>query len=208
MFADPFLTEHADVIFPMVPFTETSGTFVNAMGTWQSFRGVATPPGDARPLWKILRVLGNFLELPGFDYASSEEIRDELKQLFDSALIEFVEADLKLETHIKSLSNRLSRIGEIPLYATDSIVRRATALQATQFIIEKNLQGVRLHPETAVKLHLTAEETVWVIQNNQRVALQVVLDDQVPLNAAVIAGGVTVTSELPELFGFIDIQKV
>jgi NADH-quinone oxidoreductase subunit G len=70
--------DYADVLLPIAPFTETSGTFVNAEGRAQSFNGTVKPAGDARPGWKVLRVLGNLLELENFDYETSEAIRDEL----------------------------------------------------------------------------------------------------------------------------------
>jgi NADH-quinone oxidoreductase subunit G len=67
--------DFADVLLPIAPFTETSGTFVNAEGRVQSFHGVVKPLGDARPAWKVLRVLGNLLGLQGFEQTSSEEVR-------------------------------------------------------------------------------------------------------------------------------------
>ena len=67
----------ADVLLPIAPFTETSGTFVNAEGRVQSFHGVVKPLGDTRPAWKVLRVLGNLLGLKGFDFETSEEVRSE-----------------------------------------------------------------------------------------------------------------------------------
>ncbi|MBT8423001.1 MAG: NADH-quinone oxidoreductase subunit NuoG, partial [Gammaproteobacteria bacterium] len=71
----PWLTdcasESADVVLPVGTFAETSGTFVNVEGSWQSFAGVAAPVGESRPAWKVLRVLGNLLDAPGFDYESS-----------------------------------------------------------------------------------------------------------------------------------------
>src|SRR5690606_39392711 len=66
----------ADVMLPIAPFTETSGTFVNAEGRAQSFKGVAAPFADTRPGWKVLRVLGNLFELQGFDDETSESICD------------------------------------------------------------------------------------------------------------------------------------
>ena len=70
----------ATVILPSAVFAETSGTWVNVEGRWQSVAGVARPAGEARPAWKILRVLGNLLGLAGFDYVSSEDVRDELQR--------------------------------------------------------------------------------------------------------------------------------
>jgi NADH-quinone oxidoreductase subunit G len=75
------LREVADVVLPIGVFAETSGTFVNAEGRWQSWAGAAKLPGESRPGWKVLRVLANLLGLKGIDYNSSDEIRDALKAL-------------------------------------------------------------------------------------------------------------------------------
>jgi NADH-quinone oxidoreductase subunit G len=71
----------AHVVLPIGPFAETSGTFVNIEGRWQSWAGAASPVGDSRPGWKVLRVLANMLNIPGVDYVSSEEVRDALAKL-------------------------------------------------------------------------------------------------------------------------------
>ena len=68
--------DYADVLLPIAPFTETSGTFVNAEGTAQTFNGVVRPLGETRPGWKVLRVLGSLLGLPGFEFDTAEEVRD------------------------------------------------------------------------------------------------------------------------------------
>src|SRR5690606_20432790 len=68
--------EWAHVMLPVTPFTETSGTFINLAGQAQSFKGTVPAPGSARPAWKVLRVLGNVLELPGFEEETSEAVRD------------------------------------------------------------------------------------------------------------------------------------
>jgi NADH-quinone oxidoreductase subunit G len=69
-------TEYADVLLPIAPFTETSGTFVNTEGRVQSFKGTVKPLGETRPAWKVLRVLGNLLKVAGFDQETSEAVRD------------------------------------------------------------------------------------------------------------------------------------
>ncbi len=82
----PHALAHADVLLPTAPFSETSGTFVNAEGRAQSFHGVVKPAGETRPGWKVLRVLGNLLELNGFDFETSEEVLQQA--LGDSGHIE------------------------------------------------------------------------------------------------------------------------
>src|SRR5690606_37359256 len=81
--ATPYATNElksvAQVLLPIGTFAETSGTYVNLEGQWQSFTGAALPVGESRPGWKVLRVLGNLLGLGGFEQNSSEEVRDALR---------------------------------------------------------------------------------------------------------------------------------
>jgi NADH-quinone oxidoreductase subunit G len=124
----------SDVLLPIAPFTETSGTFVNAEGRVQGFHAVVKPLGDTRPAWKVLRVLANLLGLPGFEFESSQDV---LKQIpgFDAGQ---VCADL-LNQQPGSASpvqiNTSATAGVAPavasIYQLDSLVRRATSLQLT-----------------------------------------------------------------------------
>ena len=84
-FASPAMLEAAQVLLLAAAFAESSGTYVSLEGRWQSFTGAARAPGEARPGWKILRVLGNLLDLPDFDYQTSEQVRDELRAAVEQA---------------------------------------------------------------------------------------------------------------------------
>jgi NADH-quinone oxidoreductase subunit G len=123
----PYATakEYADVILPIGTFAETSGTYVNLEGRWQSVPGAAKPVGESRPGWKVLRVLGNLLNLPGFDYLSSEDVRDELK-----AQLGEVQPDNSYA--VGALQGAaVGTARDVGIYATDAIVRRSSALQQT-----------------------------------------------------------------------------
>jgi len=126
-FADQTLREIAHVILPVGTFAETSGTFVNLEGFWQSFAGVAQPVGEARPAWKVLRVLGNLLGLPGYDYQSSEAVRTEL-QLRCEAAVPVVAAALELAAPAVAALP----VAPVSLYDSDALVRRAPSLQRVQ----------------------------------------------------------------------------
>ncbi|MEJ2603363.1 MAG: NADH-quinone oxidoreductase subunit NuoG [Gammaproteobacteria bacterium] len=122
----------ADVMLPMGTAFETSGTFLNGEGRIQSFAGVANPVGEARPGWKILRVIGNLLEAPAFDYVSSEEVRDEILGLIgelrpDNRYTgEFVcGGPERVEPAITGAAL------DVPIYQVDGLVRHARALQLT-----------------------------------------------------------------------------
>ena len=126
----PWLTDcasdYADVVLPVGSFAETSGTFVNAEGSWQSFTGVASPVGESRPAWKVLRVLGTMLDVPGFAYATSEEVRDELHSLAGTEP-QAVTGALEPLPEVAVTADDL----DVPIYAVDPLVRRAEALQKT-----------------------------------------------------------------------------
>jgi NADH-quinone oxidoreductase subunit G len=124
------LRQAADLMLPIGTFAETSGTFVNCEGRWQSFAGIANPLGECRPGWKVLRVLGNLLDIPEFDYQSSEEIRDELAKVIGE-----VKPDNRRKGSIAlSRTDRNVKSNgavDVPIYGGDAVVRRATALQLT-----------------------------------------------------------------------------
>lgn len=209
LYKNPVLMQYAHVILPITPFTETAGTFVNAMGDWQRFNGIATPVGESRPAWKVLRVLGNLFHCEGFDYQTAHEIHDELKELVNSASsVHSAKYEIRSDKSSQKItSHLLSRIGEIPVYAGDSLQRHAKSLQETQAIIQENLVAVRLHPETALQWQLNEATVVTVTQGNNRVRLPLLMDERVPVNAAYIAGGILATNDLTELYGPIEIHK-
>lgn len=124
--------DHAHVILPIATHFETSGTYVNAEGRWQSVPGAAQPVGEARPGWKVLRVLGNLLDLPGFDYVDSQQVRDELAEFLDTANVPTAAPG---GHEVRSLP-RGPAGREVPIYRVDALVRRAAALQHTRDGIE------------------------------------------------------------------------
>jgi NADH-quinone oxidoreductase subunit G len=124
------LQEAADLLLPIGTFAESAGTFVNCEGRWQSFNGIANPVGEARPGWKVLRVLGNLLDADNFDYQTSEEVRDELAGVLGDIQPDNEYAGKKSIGAVNGADDPAARI-DIPIYRSDAIVRRATALQLT-----------------------------------------------------------------------------
>jgi NADH-quinone oxidoreductase subunit G len=121
----PFKTNMAfsDVLLPIAPFTETSGSFVNAEGRLQSFHAVVKPRGETRPAWKVLRVLGNLLDVPGFNFETSQDV-----------LAKVTAQPLKLSNAIRAdvrLGGAVSEPAVAAIYQLDGIVRRAPSLQQT-----------------------------------------------------------------------------
>ena len=130
----PFKTNMAfsDVLLPIAPFTETSGSFVNAEGRLQSFHAVVRPLGETRPGWKVLRVLANLMGVSGVEFESSQDV---LTQITGAAGQSVVPAEALNNTSASALSDLAGAFGEAPctatIYQLDGLVRRSPSLQAT-----------------------------------------------------------------------------
>ena len=120
----------SDVLLPIAPFTETSGTFVNAEGRVQSFHAVVKPLGDTRPAWKVLRVLANLLGLSGFDYESSQDVLKQVECISEGHVVAGrLNNDSDAAVDLTITHQAAPAVASI--YQLDSIVRRATSLQLT-----------------------------------------------------------------------------
>jgi NADH-quinone oxidoreductase subunit G len=130
-YLSPALADHADVVLPVGTFAETAGTFVNCEGRWQSFGGVAAPVGASRPAWKVLRVLGNLLNVPDFDFNSAEEICAAVRAVATTVQPDNTVAVTAIPPAMTAADIVISDL-EVPMYGADGIVRRAAALQMTR----------------------------------------------------------------------------
>jgi len=200
-------TEYAHVILPVAPYSETSGTFVSTDGTVQSFNGVVQPLGEARPAWKVLRVLGNLLGLTGFDYNGSEEVRRE-------ALGENAEVAGRLGNGIAPASSSaapvtrsggLERIGEVPPYAADAIVRRARSLQMTR---DAASPVASMNRALAESLGLRDGDLARVRQGAAEAVVGYAIDDKLPAGCVRLAAARPETAALGALFGGLTIERV
>ena len=178
---------YADVLLPVSPFSETSGTYVNVEGKWQSFTGAVTPLSETRPAWKVLRVLGNIFELDGFDYISSEEVRDEAKQQAENSDSSTKNIWRCPSAISKQDNDIINRIGLLPIYAVDNIVRRSDALQNTDDALPA---CAILNAETAKQNKIESDDKITVTQNDVKLKLRVYIDDSIPTNCVVIPQGV------------------
>jgi NADH-quinone oxidoreductase subunit G len=195
--------ECADVLLPISPFTETSGTFVNAEGRVQSFHGVVKPLGDTRPAWKVLRVLGNTLGLPGFDFETSEDVRAEA--LGDVTTVASRLANRSTApVSLASLANGLERIADVPIYATDSLVRRAGSLQHTA---DARPPVASLPAALWAQLGLADGAAVRVSQGPAQCVLPAHLDASLAPNTVRVPAGHGATASLGAMFGPISVEK-
>jgi len=196
-------TEYADVLLPIAPFTETSGTFVNTEGCIQSFKGAVKPLGEARPAWKVLRVLGNLMKVSGFEFDSSEAVRDEVLQGGDISgkLNNMLQG---MEVQPEPAASGLQRVADVPVYATDAIVRRSAPLQSTRDAIEPH---AAMHSEELVKLGMQSGDQVKVSVGPGSAKLQLVVDDRLPKGVVRVSTGHVVTAGLGAMFGAITVER-
>ncbi len=197
------LESRADVILPIAGFAETSGTFVNAEGTWQSFNGAVKPQGKARPAWKVLRVLGNLLDIDGFDQNSSNDVLEELKSLTSEAAIDN-SVSTKTAEGLNSSVKGLYRIGDVPIYASDALVRRAKSLQKTN---DSVAAAVRLSANQAQKAGFEDQQEIVVIQESNRTQLPLIIDPRVPDGAVWISSALPGTEKLGGQYGEVTLEK-
>jgi NADH-quinone oxidoreductase subunit G len=196
-------TEYADVLLPIATYLETSGTFVSAEGRVQSFKGAVKPQGEARPAWKVLRVLGNLFKLNGFEQDSSEAVRDETLQGVDvAAKLNNAIGDVAAKA-VPSASG-LQRVADVPIYATDSVVRRSAPLQETADAV---IPQVALHGAELKRLGLVAGQMAKVGQGSGSVQLIAVADDRLPAGVARVAAGHAATAALGAMFGTITVER-
>jgi NADH-quinone oxidoreductase subunit G len=180
--------EYAHVILPIAPSAETAGTFVNMEGRVQSFHAVVKPQGDARPAWKVLRVLGTMLGLPGFAAETIEAVRASIApDLAAWAQKGLANHPAPLAFTLPAPGTGLERVAEWPVYGTDPQVRRAPSLQKTADA--KAARTARLNAATAASLGLVAGDRVTVTQGDGEAVLPVAIDNALPDGAVRIARG-------------------
>ncbi|MCB1802875.1 MAG: NADH-quinone oxidoreductase subunit G [Gammaproteobacteria bacterium] len=204
-YASPWMTEHADILLPVATFVETSGTFVNLGGTAQSFAGAAMPPGDTRPAWKVLRVLGNLTNLDGFDYADSSEVRDEVLGACSGLEPDNTATGKLADTKLHCTGSDWERVGGVPMYSVDALVRRAHALQLTP-----DAWGgeVRIHPAAAQSLGVEQGGRIRVGQAGASAEFGVSLDERVPEGCVWLPGAIPGSESLGAGFAPISVEKV
>ena len=201
------VAEHADVLLPIAPFTETAGSFVNAEGRLQSFHGVVKPQGDSRPAWKVLRVLGNLLGLPGFAQETSEEVRAEA--LGDLADLSQRLANVSTATEVPAPEplppGLLQRVADVPIYSADALVRRAASLQRTA---DARPPVASLSSAVWQQLRMQPGDRVCVMQGAATAVLPAREDSTLAAEAVRVPAGHPDTATLGAMFGPISVEKL
>jgi NADH-quinone oxidoreductase subunit G len=190
------------VLLPVSPFTETAGTFVNCEGRVQSFNGVVKPLGETRPAWKVLRVLGSLLGLPGFDYESIDDVRRECVPADVAARLGNGTKDA-LATPAMATGG-LERVADVPIHFADPLVRRAPSLQQTA---DARPPRARMSALTLQQLGVADGGQVKVRQGRGEAVLVAAVDAGVPAGVVRIAAAHASTCGLEGLSGPITVER-
>ncbi|KTD69709.1 MULTISPECIES: NADH-quinone oxidoreductase subunit NuoG [Legionella] len=192
--------DYADVILPMAPYAETSGTYINVDNTWQTVKGALAPYGESRPAWKILRVLGNLLHCDGFEYLSTEDILAEIK----NSVAITMEQEYKpyYPESLPVMNQSLVRVGEWPLYRSDAIVRNSKELQ---LCAAAESACIRINPLTADRLNL--EDVATVSQGDIEITLPLKRDERIAADVVWVANAMPETVDLGHSFAAITIKR-
>jgi NADH-quinone oxidoreductase subunit G len=203
----PFAHGHAyaDVLLPISPFSETAGTFVSCEGRVQEFHGVVKPLGDTRPGWKVLRVLGTMLKLPGFDADTAADVRISVLGSTTSVTSRLGNGT-KVEVQRPSdAAASIERVADVPIYFTDSLVRRSPPLQLTA---DARPPKARMHRSLFDMLGLVEGGQVKVTQGFGEAVLTAVVSAAVPPGVVHVAAAHASTCGLEGLSGPVTVERV
>jgi len=193
---------YANVILPIASFAETSGTFIGVDGQWQSFKGAVSAKGESRPGWKVLRVLGNLARLKGFDYVSSQDIRDEvqdkLKLVSASNPESYLPADFEVTTE------GLMTISEVPAYQIDSVVRRSDPLQKTPE--NQKASVARMNEAEANKQGVSDVEFIKIRHGEQMITMAFEIDETIADGCLYLAAGTAESMKLGAAFSSVKVS--
>ena len=195
---------HADVLLPVAPFTETAGSFVNAEGRLQTFTGVVPPLGDTRPAWKVLRVLGNLLGLPGFQQDSAEQVRTEALGDVAGLAARLDNRAAAPPSGVAPAAAGLERLADVPIYAADALVRRAESLQLTA---DARAPVASLPSALFAELGLQAGQPVRILQGEQVLIIAATEDPGLAPGVVRVPAGHADTAALGPMFGPILVTR-
>ncbi len=195
--------QYADALLPVSPFTETAGTFVNCEGRMQRFNGVVKPLGETRPAWKVLRVLGSMLGVPGFDFDSIDDVRATLP---DQAAIAARLANATDVAIVRpaAATPGLERVADVPIHFADPLARRAPSLQQTA---DARPPRARLNALTLAQIGVAEGTQVKVRQGRGEAVLTAIADPGVPAGVVRIAAGHASTCSLDGLSGPVTVER-
>ena len=198
-----FKSDAGDVLLPIAPFTETPGTFVNTEGRVQGFHATVRPMGDARPAWKVLRVLGTMLGRPGFEFETAEQVRDAC--LAGRDVSKLLSNEISGVNANQQTVSGIQRIADVPIYFADPLARRSAPLQKTR---DARAPRAWMNGKSLAQLKFVSGEKIKITQEKGEAVLAVAQDDKLPDNCVRVAAGHPSTAGLGAMFGAVTLERV
>ncbi len=198
-FANEALKARADIILPLAPLAESEGTLYTFDGQMQTVESAVKPAGDCRPGWKILRRLGEAMELDGFAQVNLKGIREEMLAVIGPG--EYVKDDITLAAH--GSGGDLYRVGELAMYSVDGLCRRSDHLQKTD---HAETAFVGLSPNDAGSRGFLDGDKVKVSQGEHSIHLPVRICQELPVGAVWVKAATQSGRELGDSFGPISVE--
>ena len=199
------LLDLADVILPITPYAEQAGTYINIVGDVQTVQASVRPLGQARPGWKVLRVLGDLLKLDGFHFNAVDEVMNSALGGLDIPGALSNRTQVSLEQGQSFSSAGVERVADLPIYFTDAIVRRAQSLHLT--VDSKNAMKAGLSPELFAQYGLKEGDAIKVTQGNHSVVMPATLQKGLASGVVRIATGTPASAELGSSFGELIVER-
>jgi NADH-quinone oxidoreductase subunit G len=194
--------DYAHVLLPIAPFTETSGSFVSTEGRLQSFHATVNPLGEARPGWKVLRVLGTMLGRPGFELDTVEQVRAAC--LGDREIPARLSNRISIERKTGEKPQGIQRIADVPIYFADPLVRRSAPLQKTR---DARAPKAWMNARLMARLGVAPKDEVLVRQDAGQARLAVALDERLPDECVRVAAAHRSTAALGAMFGTVTLER-
>ncbi len=199
------LLDHAEILLPISIFAENTGTYINIEGRWQNFAQCVSSIDQARPAWKILRVLGNLLELQNFNYETADDVVKEIRALTPQTDAQInLKIPLMRKTLEKNPSNVWDCVSAWPMYRQDMLLRKSPALQKAAL---NTNAVVKINSHSAALLKVRAGDTLTIQQANRELALPVVIDESVVNQCVVIPSGFSETAALDHSVGYVNVRN-
>jgi NADH-quinone oxidoreductase subunit G len=205
-FNSDFIREKADLVLPLGCFTETSGTFVNVEGLWQSFKGCTQTEGGIRQGWKILTALGQLLVPDAFEYSDSIAVRNEVKEACREVSLNNLCGIQSTHTVLPTKPRALQKVSATPIYASDSLVREAQPLQKTPLTSQHTV--VAMNQAQANKSKLADAKYILVKQGQGAATLPLRIDENVPAGCVYVPTGIDAVKDLIGAYGMVELEKV
>jgi NADH-quinone oxidoreductase subunit G len=194
--------DYAHAVLPIAPFSESAGTFVNIEGRAQSFSATVNPLGEARPAWKVLRVLGSLLGRAGMQLDTLEEVRAaclggrDIAKLLSNRIAPIGPSEKRI--------SGIQRIADVPSYFADPLVRRSPPLQKTR---EARPPRAWMNARLLERLGVAAGQPVRVKSGAGEAKLMAARDDGLPDDCVRIAAAHPTTAALGPMFGSVTLEK-